>query len=113
MKSAGASDEIVIASQKAVEILPKIYDNEKIAKICFEMKIISESYYQHAVATSALSLVLALLKGLNQAEAYSVAVAGLFHDIGLLEMSSIVITKERLSKKRLYGKRVLHMDIIC
>ena len=104
MKSAGASDEIVIASQKAVEIIPKIYENEKIAKICFEMKIISEVYYQHAVTTSALSLIVALLKGLNQAEAYTTAVAGLFHDIGLLEMSAIVNHKRKTEQEEALWK---------
>ena len=90
MKSAGLSDLIVEASEKAQTIAPKIYENEKIAKICLEMKIVDQDFLNHSITVSSLAMVISFLKGLNPSEVLNTAVAALFHDIGLLETRSIV-----------------------
>lgn len=63
MKSAGLSDLIVEASEKAQTIAPKIYENEKIAKICLEMKIVDQDFLNHSITVSSLAMVISFLKG--------------------------------------------------
>lgn len=90
LKSAALNDEIVEASKMAAQLVPYIYGNDKVSEICLEMRIVNREFYEHAISVSTLSLILALLKGVDKNRALEIAIAGLFHDLGMLEAKAII-----------------------
>lgn len=90
LKSAALSDSIVEASSYIIGLSSQIYENEHYIKLCLEMKIESEELYLHAIKTSVISMLIAKLKELPDKDILTIGLAGLFHDVGMLEAKCLI-----------------------
>lgn len=89
-RSGALSDTIVNANNTAKELITEICDNEKYIELCLEMKIVDEKFYFHAIKTSVISMLLAILYNLKKEEILNISIAALFHDIGMMEAKSLI-----------------------
>lgn len=94
IKSEALSDLIVEASAHIFKISNKIYENEHYLKLCLEIKIENEQLYLHGLRTSIISMLLAKLKNMSDEDILTIGLAGLFHDIGMLEARSLIKHKK-------------------
>jgi len=91
IKEANTKDDMVEASKVARKCALEILKNKTAMKLCLDMKILDNTkYFQHALKTCALSLLLAASLNLEEKDIIEVGTAGLLHDIGLCEMPAIV-----------------------
>ncbi|WP_446899145.1 HD-GYP domain-containing protein [Clostridium sp. LBM24168] len=99
---ANTSDNMVVISKLAKEIVDDIVLNSEVLDFCIEMKILDNKYlFKHSIHTCALALLVSGSMELGKKHMYDIGVAALLHDIGLCEMPFLINLHKLDSKQAL------------
>lgn len=91
-------DEMAFAAKVTRKIVEDVCERENIVNICMQMYIQdSDLFFEHAVLTSVLSGLLAGSLSLPEEEIENIILAGLLHNIGVLEMAYLIPRKDELT----------------
>lgn len=95
-RDANTSDKMVKVAKKAKEIALRIVEQPEIVKISMEMKLVNNKLlYHHAIVTCALSLLVAGVMDVGDANMEIIGIAALLHDLGCCEMAQLIGINQR------------------
>ncbi len=102
---ANTSDKMVEVARKAGQVALRIVEQPEIVKISMEMKLVNNKLlYHHGIITCALSLLVAGVMDLGDANMEVIGTAALLHDLGCCEMAQLIGTNQRNTQEEALWK---------